>query len=100
MKSLAYVLGPQTLLDAAPVLGADLEKFNYYFLAEKASRILVPRYQERIFKLNRISDKGTVQLSIDTDAIKRVLLEFPKVSRHALTLTRRAPLIGVGDLAH
>lgn len=29
----------------------------------------------------RLSDKGTLQLSIDTDSIRRALLEFPKAGR-------------------
>lgn len=62
-------------------MGTDLEKFNFYFTAEKAARMFVPRYAERLFRLQRLGDKAFVQLSIDTDAIKRALLEFPKVRR-------------------
>lgn len=31
--------------------------------------------------LHRISEKGTLQLSIDTDSVRRMLLDFPKSAR-------------------
>jgi hypothetical protein len=31
--------------------------------------------------VRKISDKGTLQLSIDADAIKRALLDFPRAAR-------------------
>ncbi len=31
--------------------------------------------------LHRVSEKGTLQLSIDADSVRRLLLEFPKAAR-------------------
>lgn len=41
------------------------------------------RLQEHLYRLKRISEKGTLQLSIDCDALKRTLLEVPRTGRPA-----------------
>lgn len=32
-------------------------------------------------RTHRVSEKGTIQLSIDADSVRRLLLEFPKAAR-------------------
>lgn len=43
-----------------------------------AAAASVPRV---LHKRPRVSEKGTIQLSIDTDSVRRLLLEFPKAAR-------------------
>mmetsp|Transcript_28777 Transcript_28777/g.63416 ORF Transcript_28777/g.63416 Transcript_28777/m.63416 type:complete len:903 (+) Transcript_28777:134-2842(+) len=71
----------KVLLDSAPRLGAELSETSFSFLCDKMARMFVPRFQEHVYRLKKISDKGTLQLSIDCDAVKRVLLDFVKVAR-------------------
>ena len=43
--------------------------------------MFVPRMFDCLLRLKRISDKGTLQLAIDVDSVRRILLDFPKVAR-------------------
>ncbi|GAX83739.1 hypothetical protein CEUSTIGMA_g11164.t1 [Chlamydomonas eustigma] len=71
----------KVLLDCAPRLGKELEEVSFSFFCDKMARMFVPHFQEHLYRLKRISEKGTLQLSIDCDAVKRALAEFHK---HAL----------------
>nr|BCL66276.1 hypothetical protein [Volvox reticuliferus] len=73
----------KVLLDCAPGVGAGLDAANLSFLCDKMARMFVPRLHEAIFRLRRVADKGMMQLAIDMDAVRRALLEFPKVARAA-----------------
>nr|BCL66141.1 hypothetical protein [Volvox africanus] len=81
----------KVLLDCAPRVGAGLDAANLSFLCDKVVRVFVPRLHEAIFRLRRVADKGMMQLAIDMDAVRRALLEFPKVAMAAeLSGTARA----------
>lgn len=41
----------------------------------------MPRPLSLLYSLPRVSEKGTLQLSIDADSVRRLLLEFPKAAR-------------------
>ncbi|KAG2492670.1 hypothetical protein HYH03_009085 [Edaphochlamys debaryana] len=71
----------KVLLDAAPRLGQGLDAANMGFLCDKAARGFIPRLHEALFRLRRLSDKGLLQLAIDVDAVRRALLELPRVAR-------------------
>lgn len=71
----------KVLLDCAPRLGMELDRTHFSFFCDKMVRMFVPRYADSVYKLRKISEKGTLQLSIDTDAIKRMLLDFPRAAR-------------------
>ncbi|GLI62858.1 hypothetical protein VaNZ11_005587 [Volvox africanus] len=73
----------KVLLDCAPRVGAGLDAANLSFLCDKIVRMFVPRLHEAIFRLRRVADKGMMQLAIDMDAVRRALLEFPRVARAA-----------------
>ena len=68
-------------METAPRLGRELDPVNFSFFCDKMARTFVPAYQEHLYKLKRVSEKGTLQLSIDCDSVKRALLDFPKVRR-------------------
>nr|ADI46897.1 VPS53Af [Volvox carteri f. nagariensis] len=80
------LLPGQVLLDCAPPLGAGLEAANLSFMCDKVARMFVPRLREAIFRLRRVADGGMMQLAIDMDAVRRSLLEFPRVARSASEL--------------
>lgn len=50
--------------------------------------MFVPRLSEAVLRLRRISEKGTLQLAIDIDSIRRILLDFPKVTATAAPMPR------------
>ncbi|MEW5319490.1 MAG: hypothetical protein WDW38_010638 [Sanguina aurantia] len=70
----------KVLLDCAPRIGEGLDRVNFSFFCDKMARSFVPRLHEAVLRLKRISEKGTIQLSIDVDALKRILADFPKVA--------------------
>eukprot|EP00879_Flechtneria_rotunda_P008030 GHRR01008412.1.p1 GENE.GHRR01008412.1~~GHRR01008412.1.p1 ORF type:complete len:961 (+),score=374.37 GHRR01008412.1:225-3107(+) len=69
------------LVEAAPRLGAALDRNQFGFFCDKLGRMFVPRFIETIYKLRKVSEKGTLQLSIDADSVRRLLLEFPRAAR-------------------
>lgn len=69
------------LSEVAPRLGATLDKTQFSFFCDKMGRMFVPRFIDAVYKLRKVSEKGTLQLSIDTDSVRRLLLEFPKAAR-------------------
>ncbi|KAJ9504635.1 hypothetical protein QJQ45_030391, partial [Haematococcus lacustris] len=73
----------QALLDSAPRLGLALDALTLSFLCDKMARAFLPRFHETLGRCKKISDKGTLQLSIDCDAIRRALHDFPKAARAA-----------------
>ncbi|MEW5303964.1 MAG: hypothetical protein WDW36_006607 [Sanguina aurantia] len=70
----------KVLLECAPRIGEGLDRVNFSFFCDKLARSFVPRLHEGVLRLKRISEKGTIQLSIDVDALKRILADFPKGS--------------------
>ncbi|KAI8462913.1 MAG: subunit of GARP complex [Monoraphidium minutum] len=56
----------KVLAEVAPRLGSALDGTQFGFFCDKAGRM--------------ISEKGTLQLSIDTDSVRRLLLEFPRAA--------------------
>ncbi|GFH29755.1 uncharacterized protein HaLaN_28471, partial [Haematococcus lacustris] len=79
-----YVLTMRkALLDSAPRLGLALDALTLSFLCDKMARAFLPRFHETLGRCKKISDKGTLQLSIDCDAIRRALHDFPKAARAA-----------------
>jgi hypothetical protein len=71
----------KVLMDTAPRIGRELDSTNFSFLCDKMARMFVPSYQDHFARLKKVSEKGTLQLSIDCDSVKRALLDFPKVAR-------------------
>lgn len=71
----------KVLMDTAPRIGRELDSTNFSFLCDKLARMFVPSFQEHFARLKKVSEKGTLQLSIDCDSVKRALLDFPKVAR-------------------
>eukprot|EP00878_Enallax_costatus_P033636 GHUV01037174.1.p1 GENE.GHUV01037174.1~~GHUV01037174.1.p1 ORF type:complete len:827 (+),score=323.16 GHUV01037174.1:597-3077(+) len=69
------------LAEVASRLGAALDRSQFGFFCDKMGRMFVPRFIETIYKLRKVSEKGTLQLSIDADSVRRLLLEFPKAAR-------------------
>lgn len=65
------------VLDSARRLGQELDPVTMSFFCDKMVRMFIPRFQEHLYRLKRISEKGTLQLSIDCDALKRSLLGVP-----------------------
>eukprot|EP00775_Hariotina_reticulata_P007996 gene7996-8194_t len=78
-----YVVSMRRLLlvEAAPRLGAALDRSQFGFFCDKMGRMFVPRFIDTIYKLRKVSEKGTLQLSIDADSVRRLLLELPRVAR-------------------
>lgn len=68
-------------MDFAPRIGRELDPTNFSFLCDKMARMFVPSFHEHFARLKKVSEKGTLQLSIDCDSVKRALLDFPKVAR-------------------
>jgi hypothetical protein len=79
----SYVQSLRRLLvaEAAPRLGAALDGSQFGFFCDKLGRMFVPRFLESVYKLRRLSEKGTLQLSIDAEGVRRLLLELPKAAR-------------------
>ncbi|KXZ52139.1 vps53 [Gonium pectorale] len=72
------------LLDSGPRLGAGLDSVTLSFLCDKTARLFVPRLHETLFRLRKpLGDKGLLQLAVDVDAVRRALLDFPRVAQSA-----------------
>lgn len=57
------------------------------------------RLHEALLRLRRLGDKGTLQLAIDVDSVRRALLDFPRVAtsgRHAAEFAAAAAAAGRG----
>ncbi len=57
------------------------------------------RLHEALLRLRRLGDKGTLQLAIDVDSVRRALLDFPRVAtsgRHAAEHAAAAAAAGRG----
>ncbi|GMH38305.1 hypothetical protein BSKO_06189 [Bryopsis sp. KO-2023] len=68
------------LRGCGPRLAESLDEGEFVFFCDKMVHAFVPRIQETIYKLRRISFRGALQLAIDGEAIKSCLLEFPLTS--------------------
>lgn len=69
----------KVLLDMVPRLGRELSALHFVFWAEKLARIFVPHFVDAIYRLRRIGERGAMQLAIDADGLRRVLLDVPKL---------------------
>ena len=67
-----------------PRIGALLSSNNFRFLSEKFSMSFAPRFYAAILRLRRLSDPGTQQLLLDSQAIRVLLLDLPSLAGHSL----------------
>eukprot|EP00798_Chlamydomonas_sp_ICE-L_P005789 gene5789-2585_t len=56
----------RSLLDCAPRLGDLLDPTSFSFLCDKMARMFVPRFTEHVYRIRKISEKGTLQLARNT----------------------------------
>ncbi|KAK9815375.1 hypothetical protein WJX72_002419 [[Myrmecia] bisecta] len=71
----------KTLSETGPKLGSLLSDTHFRYLCDKLANSFTPRYYEYIFRCKKISEAGSQQLLLDTQAIKGLLLELPAAGR-------------------
>ncbi|CAG9465572.1 unnamed protein product [Pedinophyceae sp. YPF-701] len=80
----AHVAGIQKeLAAAAPRLGRLLDATHFGYFCDKLVASLVPRYQEYLYRCQRVSDAGAQQLLLDSQVVRATLLELPTLGGHA-----------------
>jgi hypothetical protein len=67
----------RTLGEAARRVGPLLSEVHFRYLCDRLAASFSPRFYEAVFRCRKISESGSQQLLLDTQAIKGFLLEFP-----------------------
>jgi hypothetical protein len=67
----------RVLTEAGPKLGAALSDAHFRYFCDKLGASFAPRFAEALFRCRRISEAGSQQLLLDTQAIRGLLLELP-----------------------
>ena len=73
----------RVLTEAGPKLGAALSDSHFRYFCDKLGASFAPRFAEALFRCRRISEAGSQQLLLDTQAIRGILLELPASGDHA-----------------
>ncbi|XP_050237377.1 vacuolar protein sorting-associated protein 53 A isoform X2 [Mercurialis annua] len=77
-----YVNGINMIVtNSIPVLGSLLSPVYFQYFLDKLASSLGPRFYANIFKCKQISETGTQQMLLDTQAVKTILLEIPSLGR-------------------
>lgn len=74
----------RVLTEAGPKLGAALSDAHFRYFCDKLGASFAPRFAEALFRCRRISEAGSQQLLLDTQAIRGLLLELPTSGAHAM----------------
>ncbi|KAF8411660.1 hypothetical protein HHK36_004218 [Tetracentron sinense] len=77
-----YVNGINSILSTSiPVLGSLLSPIYFQFFLDKLAASLGPRFYLNIYKCKHISETGAQQMLLDTQAVKKILLDIPSLGR-------------------
>ncbi|OAY81558.1 Vacuolar protein sorting-associated protein 53 A [Ananas comosus] len=77
-----YVNGINSILSSSiPVLGSLLSPTYFQFFLDKLAASLGPRFYLNIYKCKHISETGAQQMLLDTQAVKKILLDIPTLGK-------------------
>ncbi|CAL8463747.1 g3281 [Coccomyxa elongata] len=71
----------RVLAETAPRVGPALTALHFRYFCDKLAVSFCPRFIEYIFRCRKISEAGSQQLLLDTQAIKALLLDFPSAGK-------------------
>ncbi|XP_073107578.1 vacuolar protein sorting-associated protein 53 A [Elaeis guineensis] len=77
-----YVNGINSILSTSiPMLGSLLSPTYFQFFLDKLAASLGPRFYLNIYKCKHISETGAQQMLLDTQAVKKILLDIPSLGK-------------------
>ncbi|EIE27794.1 hypothetical protein COCSUDRAFT_26904 [Coccomyxa subellipsoidea C-169] len=71
----------RVLAETAPRVGPALSALHFRYFCDKLAVSFCPRFIEYIFRCRKVSEAGSQQLLLDTQAIKALLLDFPSAGQ-------------------
>ncbi|CAL5224462.1 g7153 [Coccomyxa viridis] len=71
----------RVLAETAPRIGPALSPLHFRYFCDKLAVSFCPRFYEYIFRCRKVSEAGSQQLLLDTQAIKALLLDFPSAGK-------------------
>lgn len=83
-----YVNGINSILASSiPTLGSLLSPTYFQYFLDKLAAALGPRFYLNIYKCKHISETGTQQMLLDTQAVKTILLDIPTLGKQSTIAT-------------
>ncbi|XP_008793539.2 vacuolar protein sorting-associated protein 53 A [Phoenix dactylifera] len=90
-----YVNGINSILSTSiPMLGSLLSPTYFQFFLDKLAASLGPRFYLNIYKCKHISETGAQQMLLDTQAVKKILLDIPSLGKRTTVASSYSKFVG------